>query len=250
MFAASQEVRVEHLQNNAMELVYLICSIISQPVEILLRWSYGSRYFPLPVTFFSAAMMLLLPALISLFTNFMHMIPLLSFPPTPGMFGLGDFARIYFAATAIHGVRQWRRMIDPSREMHSRFEGPALRLFAFLPRGSKFWWTRLLWEPLLIVVTSIVLQDLFIAQPPLVLYLRFAALALFMKNFVSWFRSYEVTRDILDVAYSGPAIGKLVENQATEEDLIPFHIASFPKNLDPEVRQAAAERIARNYRQE
>jgi hypothetical protein len=40
-----------------------ICSIISMPVEMLIRPQYGTRYFSVPVTFFSGALMLLLPAL-------------------------------------------------------------------------------------------------------------------------------------------------------------------------------------------
>ena len=59
MFGASEEMRVEHLQNNALEFVYAFCSVVSQPVEILLRPWYGTRFYPVPVTFFSSAMMVL-----------------------------------------------------------------------------------------------------------------------------------------------------------------------------------------------
>ena len=78
-------------------------------------------------------------------------------------------------------------------------------------------------------------------------YLHFAALTLAMKNFISWFRTWEYLRKILDMRNVAPAISKLVENKATEEDLAPMHLASFPKNLDPEIRQAAASHIARLY---
>lgn len=247
MFGASEEMRVEHLQNNAMEFVYALCSVIAQPVEIILRPGYGTRYYPAPITFFSASMMLILPGIISLFSNFMHMIPLLHVPPAPGMFSLGDYARVYFLLSAVHGVRLWRRMIDPARETHSEFEGDALPVFQMLPKGKSFWFVRLVYEPGLLLTASIVLSDLFIAQPDLSLYLKLAALALLMKNFIAWFRAWEYIRRLLDVRNAGPAIARLVDNEATEEDLAPIHLVSFPKNIDPEIRQAAARQIARAY---
>jgi hypothetical protein len=246
MFGASEEMRVEHLQNNAMEFVYALCSVVSQPVEILLRPWYGTRYFAVPVTFFSSAMMVLLPAVMLLLSNFMHMIPLLNVPAPVGMFGLADFAKVYFLASTIHGVRLWRRMIHMEREQHSEYEGPALPFFQVLPKGKSFWFTRIVLEPALIFVLSIVLADLFIAQMDLWLYLRFAALALLMKNFIAWFRAWEYLRRLMDVHISAPLINKLVKNEASEEELATIHLASFPRNIDPEVRQAAIAHVARN----
>jgi len=247
MFGASEEMRVEHLQNNAMEFVYALCSVIGKPVEVILRPGYGTRYFPAPIQFFSMAMMLLLPAVMSLIGNFMQMIPLLQVPHPVGMFGLGDYARLYFLICAIHGVRVWRRMINPSLELHSEYEGPALPFFQILPKGKSFWFVRVILEPAFVLLASIVLQDLFIAQPSLALYLKLAAIALLMKNFISWYRAWEYIRRLLDMRNAGPAIGKLVNNEATEEDLAPMHLASFPKNIDPEIRRAAAMQIARSY---
>ncbi|HTV53590.1 MAG TPA: hypothetical protein VMI06_01605 [Terriglobia bacterium] len=247
MFGASEEVRVEHLQNNAMEFVYALCSVIAQPVEIMLRPGYGTRYFAAPITFFSAAMMLILPGIIALFTSFTRMIPLLQVPQAAGMFSLGDYAKVYFLLSAIHGVRLWRRMIDPSRERHSEYEGPALPFFQVLPKGRSFWFVRVVLEPAVVLLAAIVMKDLFIAQPDLALYLRIAALALLMKNFIAWFRAWEYIRKLLDIRIAGPAINKLIDNEATEEDLAPLHLVSFPKNIDPEIRQAAARQIARAY---
>ena len=247
MFGASDEMRVEHLQNNALEFVYALTSVISQPVEIILRPGYGTRYFQPPIQFFSMAMMLLLPGIILLFTNFMHMIPLLNVPPSPGMFSLGDFAKVYFLLAVVHGVRTWRRMIDPAREQHSEFEGPPLPFFHLLPKGRSFWFVRLVYEPALLLLAGIVLSDFYIAQPDLSIYLKLAAIALLMKNFIAWFRAWEYIRRLLDMRIAGPAIAKLVDDEATEEDLAPLHLASFPKNLDPEIRKAAATQIARAY---
>ncbi|NYF52450.1 hypothetical protein [Tunturiibacter gelidoferens] len=250
MFGASEEMRIEHLQNNAMELVHTLCSIIAQPVEVALRPAYGTRYYAVPVTFFSAAMMLILPGIIMLFSNFMHMIPLLNIPPTPGMFGLGDYAKVYFLIMAVHGVRLWRRMIHMENEIHSEYEGPALPFFQILPKGKSFGFVRIVLEPLLVLIVSIVLKDLFIAQPDLALYLKLAALALAVKGFIAWFRSWEFMRITIDTRNAAPVLAKLMDDQATEAELEPLHLASLPKNIDPEIRKATIAHIARNYMQE
>ena len=49
------------MQNIGMNIVETFCSVLSMPVEIILRPWYGTRYFPVPVIFFSAFLMLLLP---------------------------------------------------------------------------------------------------------------------------------------------------------------------------------------------
>jgi len=247
MFGTSEEMRVEHLQNNAMELVYLLCSILCQPIEILLRPWYGTRYFEVPVTFFSAAMMIVGPAIMSLFTNFMQMIPLLRVPHPVGMFGLGDYAKLYFLLCAVHGVRLWRRMIHMEREVHSQYEGPALPFFQLLPRGKSFWFVRVVLEPAVVFIAAIVLQDLFIAQASLARYLKLAAFALLMKQFVAWFRAWEFMRITIDTSNAAPALARLVQDQATETELEPLHLASIPRDINPDIRRAAIAQIARNY---
>ena len=247
MFGTSEEMRVEHLQNNAMELVYLICSIIAQPVEIILRPWYGTRYYPVPVTFFSSSMMLLLPGIMLLFSNFMGMIPLLHVPQPVGMFGLADYAKLYFLLSAIHGFRLWRRMIYMERELHSQYEGPSLPVFQLLPKGKSFWFVRIVLEPAVVFVAAIVLQDLFIAQSNLSFYLKLAALSLLIKQFVAWFRAWEYMRQILDTRNAAPAIARLADDQASEAELEPLHLASIPRNIDPEIRKATIAQIARTY---
>jgi hypothetical protein len=250
MFGASEEMRIEHLQNNAMNIVETICSVICQPVEIILRPQYGTRYFPVPVTFFSASMMLLLPGVMLLFSNFMNMIPLLHAPQPVGMFGLADYAKLYFLLSAVHGVRLWRRMIHMEREQHSQYEGPALPFFQLLPKGRSFWITRILLEPAFVLVVAVVLQDLFIAQSNLAIYLKLAALALLIKQFIAWFRAWETMRITLDTHIAAPAIARFMNDQATETELEPLHLASIPRNIDPEIRKATIAQIARNYSQE
>jgi hypothetical protein len=68
-----------------------------------------------------------------------------------------------------------------------------------------------------------------------------------VKNFVSWFNAWQFLRQAIDTRNSAPILAKLVENQATEDDLAALHIASFPKNVDPEIRQSAAVHLARVF---
>jgi len=50
--------------------------------------------------------------------------------------------------------------------------------------------------------------------------------------------------------FAGPTIAKLSENQATDEDLATIHLASFPKNLSTDLREAAVSHIARAFSHE
>jgi len=247
MFGASEEIHVEHLQNNAMNIVWAACSVVAQPIEILLRPWYSSRYFPIPVTFFSVAMMMSLPLILAAFNLLGGIIPFLHVQQSLGMFDIGTLAQVYFLVSAIHAFRLWRRMIRPETELHSEFEGPALPFFRLLPKGNSWWFVRIVLEPATVLITAIVLQDLHIFQASLGFYLRFAALALFVKNWIGWYRGWQYVRNLLDQRNAGPLIGKLVDNTATEEELAPIHLASFPKNLSPEIRAAAVTQLANTY---
>jgi hypothetical protein len=247
MFGASEETHVEHLQNTGIDFVQTVSSVFCDGVEVILRPASGTRYTPPAVQFFSMTLMAVGSAILTLLSNFMQMIPLVQVHRQVGMFGLADYAKFYFLICAIHGVRKWRRMINPALELHSEYEGPALPFFRWLPNGSSFWFVRIVLEPVFVWLVSIVLADLFIAQQDLVIYLRVAAFALLAKNFISWFRAWEYIRKILDMRNAGPIIAKLVENDATPEELAPMHLASFPKNIDPQVRKAAAIQIAQRY---
>jgi hypothetical protein len=193
-------------------------------------------------------MMLILPVVVAAFASAAQMIPFLNIPWLQGMFGLTELAQLYFVVSVVHAVRLGRRIMNPASELHSKFEGPALWFFRLLPKGTKFYFTRIVWEPAFVLLLAIVLQDFFIIQGPLSLYLKFAALALFVKNFISWFRAYAYIRRLLNVRNSAPVINRLVSGNATDEELAPIGLASFPKNLDPEIRQAAVAQIAHRYR--
>jgi len=233
----SGALNMEHLQNTSLNFVETICAIVSMPVEMLIRPQYGTMYFPVPVVFCCGILMLLLPAVSSAWTSLTQMVPFFHYPPPLGLFDFGALAKLYYLLSAVHGYRLWQRM---EREQHSQYEGPPLPFFAILPKGQSFWFTRIVLEPCFVFLAATVLEDLFIVQPSLGAYLHCAGLALAMKNFVSYFRSWRGLRKILDIQNSAPAIVRLVENKSTPEDEATLHIASFPKNLDPQIRRAAA----------
>ena len=162
-----------------------------------------------------------------------------------GLFSIGSLSKLYFLLSFVHGIRLYRRMIDMSREQNSEFEGPPLPFFHLLPGSGSFWFTRIVLEPAVVFVAATLLEGIFIFQSGLSTYLHFAALALAMKNFIGWYKAWEYLRQLMDMRFAAPIIAKLVENQATEDDLAPIHLASFPKNLSPDIRQAAVSHIAR-----
>jgi hypothetical protein len=244
----SGAMNVEHLQSSAINGVEFICSVVAMPVEMMaIRPWHGTRYFGLPVVFFSSLLMIALPIIGMVATSVQQMIPFTHFAPPRGMFGFADFAKLYFLMLLIHSVRLARRMLKPETEMHSEYEGPALPVFAVLPKGRSFWFTRIAWEPVFVFVASIVLSDLFIVQPGLCIYLRIAAFMLAIKEITGWYRSWEFVRKILDMRNAAPALARLVDDTATEEDLAPIHLASFPRNIAPDVRREAATHIARAF---
>jgi hypothetical protein len=238
---------INQLQETAMNVVENFCGVICRPVELILRPWHGTRYFPVPVIFFSTAMMIFLPIFSAVARGAISMIPLVRMTIPIGLFDIGSLAKLYFLLSVIHGIRLYRRMIDMSRETNSHFEGPPLPFFALLPKSSNFWFCRIVLEPAFLIVAAMVLEHLFIVQSGLATFLEFSAVALAMKNFIGWYRAWEYIRNLMDMRFAGPIIAKLAENRATEEDLATVHLASFPKNLAPDIRQAAVSHIARAF---
>jgi hypothetical protein len=236
-----------HLHNSALNIVETICGSISRPIELVLRPWHGSRYFQVPVIGLSTLLMILLPVISALLTGIAGMIPFSHPALSIGMFDMASFAKLYFLLSAIHGIRIYRRMVHMHLEEHSVYEGPALPFFQLLPRGRSFWLVRIVFEPALVLIAAIALQDLFIIQSGLATFLEISAAALALRNFVSWFRAWEYLRDLIDAKNAGPILSKLIENTATEDDLASINLASFPKDVAPEIRQQAATTIARAY---
>jgi hypothetical protein len=243
----SGNLNVAHLHNSALNIVEAACGVVSRPLELVLRPWHGTRYFPVPIIALSTLMLIVLPAISAMAAGIAAMIPF-SHPARPvGIFDIMSFAKLYFLLSAIHCFRLYRRMVHMHLEDHSNFEGPALPFFQLIPWSRSFWLTRIVLEPAFVLLTAIVLQDLFIIQSGLAIYLQLAAVALAMKNFVSWYRAWEYLRDLLDARNAGPILASLVENKATDEELASINLASFPKDVSPEIRTQAAITIARAY---
>jgi hypothetical protein len=138
-------------------------------------------------------------------------------------------------------------MLTPSRETNSRFEGDALPFFRLIPGGGKFWLTRIVLEPIVLVLTAGVMERLFIFESGLATYCYCAALALAMKSFIGWYRAWEYIRNLMDMRFAAPIVAKLADNRATQDDLAVLHLASFPEGLAPDIREAAVAHIAHAF---
>jgi hypothetical protein len=242
-----QSPNLEQLHRIAINLVEFFCSIIAMPIEIIIRWQYGTRYFPIPVVFLSTMMMVFLPLLSQAADGVARMIPFHgAAPPPPGMFSFANFASLYFFLSFLHGFRVWRRMAYPELEHLSRWEGPPLPFFYLLPGARSHWVLRILIEPVSLFVSSIFLEHAFIIQSGLATYIRVAAVALVFKNFIFWYRAWEFIRDYLDNANMAPIVAALMQNKASPQDLAKIHLATFPK-ASPGLMAGVAARIAQAF---
>ena len=178
------------------------------------------------------------------------MIPFTHFQPPRGMFSMGDFAELYFLLSLFHGLRIYRLMIWPEKELHSELKGPHGFFIRLIPGTSSWWLTRIAIEPALIFIAATVLESIYIIQSGLSADLHVAAFALLMKNFIAWYRSWEFLRRILDSRAAGPIIARLVDDTASQDELAQIHLANFPKNISSELRTTAAIHIARAFNAE
>lgn len=237
---------IEQIQQGAMNVVETFCSVFAMPVEIILRPKYGSRFFPPAIIFFSSVVMLVMPmisAAVSSFSSPLLMAARIQRPEA--LFDIASLSKLYFPLCLIHGFRVYRRMFKPQLEDHSRYEGPPLFFINLIPGSGNFWLTRIVIEPALVLVAATLLQGMFIFQPGLAHFLQFSALCLCMKSFISWYRSFQFLRDVLDARKAGPIIGRFVENTASQDELNSLHLASLPKDISPDLRRSTAVHIAR-----
>jgi hypothetical protein len=242
-----QNMSFDQLQDYAMGVIHTICGSFSRPIEMILRPWHGSRYFNVAQITLSTLGMLILPTFIAVGETATSLIPFSHPARSIGLFDIGSFSRLFFLLSLIHGFRIYRRMIKPETELHSRWEGPPLFFFRFLPKSDSVYFVRIVLEPLFVFIAATILANLTIITPGLCLFLHFSALCLALKEFVVWYANFIYFRDILDSRAMGPIISKLLDDSATQEDLAPAHLASFPKGISPELRQDAAYYIARKY---
>jgi hypothetical protein len=245
--AQTGQMSIGQMHETAMNVIYNVSSIVVMPVEMLLRPQYGTRYFPAPIAFFSLIFMILLSTFFGIVGTIGSMIPFVHISGPSGMFGLGSITQFFFLGNFIHGFRTWRLMIHPEREMNSTYEGPPLPFFRLIPKAGNFWLCRICIEPAFVFVASLILGNMGILQPSAVLYFEVSALMLAMKQYVSWYQSWSYIRNLMDMKNAGPQIAKLVDNTATEEELAQVHLASFPKNLSPDIRKATVAHIAKAF---
>lgn len=237
---------VDQLQNTAMNVVELFCAVFSMPIDVILRFRYGSRYFPPTVMFFAWVVMLFLPmvaATASPFSSPLFMAARIQQPQA--LFDIDSLSKLFFLLCAVHGVRSYRLMFKMELEQNSRYEGPPLFFFNLLPWSNSFWFCRIVIEPAFVLLVATFLERLLIFSPGLAHYLQFAALCLTMKNFIGWFKAWEFLREILDARYAGPVIAKFVDNTASQDELNSLHLSSLPKDISPELRRSTAIHIAR-----
>jgi hypothetical protein len=235
---------IHEIQNTMINVVYNFTSIVTMPVEMAIRPRYGSRYFAPAIAFFSAVMMLVVPVFFSFAGALTHMIPFARFQTSFGLIGMAGLSRLFFLGSFVHGFRIWRRMLYMELEESSVYEGPPLPFFTWIP-GSSFWKIRIIYEPAFIFALSLVLPNFFILEPSAAHFLTLSAVLLAMKQYVAWYQQWEFLRDLMDARFAGPIIARLSENRASDEDLATVHLASFPKDLSPDIRQAAVSHIAR-----
>jgi hypothetical protein len=51
----------------------------------------------------------------------------------------------------------------------------------------------------------------------------------------------------MDMKFAGPIIAKLADGSSDDDELGSINLASFPKNLPPDIRKAAVRHIARAF---
>jgi hypothetical protein len=235
---------IDQFQNSMINVVYNFCSIFTTPVEMALRPNYGTRYFSPVILFLTSVMMMLLPLFSAMADGFSHMLPFARFAGAAGIFAIGSLSKLYFFGSFIHGIRTWWRMLHMEREENSTYEGPPLPIFRIFP--CSFWVTRIIIEPVFLFLISVVLQNFFVLQSSAAHYLAFAAIMLAMKQYVAWYRQWEFLRNLMDMRNAGPLIAKIVDNQASDDDLATIHLAST-KNLPEDLRRDFTSHIARVF---
>lgn len=246
----SSPLNINNLQDGAENLLLFAASIVAKTADMIVRPFFGTRYYPPAVDAFAFLFLLLIAAIHSAFFSLTHVIPFVAAPPPPpGMLDLWWLVKISFLAQIFHRARLLRRMIDFSKERFSWYEGPALPFMPLIPGSKSFWRTRIFIEPALVFITASVLQHVFIFQSSLATFIQVSAVALSVKQSLHWYTTWEVTRDVIDGLNGGPIMNDFIEGRATEEELVPLHLASFPKDTTPETRRAAAIQVARAYGQ-
>lgn len=212
---------------------------------MILRPYAGTTYYSPTEIFGSTLLMLLLPAFASVTTAASQLIPLLHIPAPHGIFNLWSMSKLFFLLSLFHGIRHWRLMIHPELEKVSWFEGPPLPLCRLFPGRESFWKTRILWEPLVTLAASVILQHFLIITSDLAWYLRLAAFMLAMKQFIAWYLAWMGIRQHLYATFVGPIFAKIIEGKSSADERAIVHLASLPGDLPSDVKRQVIANFAR-----
>jgi hypothetical protein len=148
----------------------------------------------------------------------------------------------------VHAIRLKKLMFHMHLEKNSYFEGPALPFFSLIPWfRERFHATRIVAEPLVVLLASVVLQDLFIIQPGVAIFMRVAALALSLQAYISYHQRWLYFRDIFDGQAIAPVLADLSTGKATRAELEVFHLAGFPKDVPEHIRAEATARMVSTF---
>jgi hypothetical protein len=240
-----QQMNPNTLQDRARNIVYGFCTVFTCPVEVIIRPWYGTRYFGPFIPLLSLFTLFALAGLAEFTTPFTSPLFMAARMERPHeLFDLGSLCHLFLLLLLLHGIRLYRRAIHMHLEKHSRFEGPALFFFQLVPGGKNIWVTRIFLEPLFVFLTASLLHRLFIITSPLESYLWLSAACLALKNFLVWRIQRDFIRDILDIQNAAPIIVDLVQDMASDKQLEPIHLASFPKDIPADIRRAAVTYMA------
>ncbi len=246
MHSPQQEVmNTSALQNKARSIVYGFCSIFTMPVDVIIRPRYGTRYYQPFIPLFALATLFGLGGLTEIATPFSSPLFMAARIQRPHeLFDLSSFCHLFMLLLFVHGIRLYRLTIHMHLEKQSQWEGPALFFFQLIPGGKSPWKTRICLEPLFVVLTASLLHRLFIITSALESYLFFAAVCLALKSFLVWRVQKDFMRDILDMQNMAPIIADLAQDKATEKQLEPIHLASFPKDIPADTRRSTVAYMA------
>jgi hypothetical protein len=233
---------IQQLQELGLNLTSMFCGIWTLPLESALRPWYGTRYFDPLVSMGACILMLMLPLVAEIPDMVRSIIPFsrMHYTGISAVMGLGGIAELFFLGTFIHSLRLWRRMVHPERELHSEFVGPSvIPFFRLLPKGKSFYFVRIVYEPLFLVTSAIVLSDFHILTLGAARYVFFSGILLSVKNSIDWWRAWLFIRILLDAKFAAPIVAGMAEGKATDDELASINMASFPKNLPAEIKTAA-----------
>jgi hypothetical protein len=203
----NQPISIEGMVNT----VFNFSSIVSMPVEMQFHPFHGTRFYSPLVILMSTVMMLIVP---TFFT----------FGDNDGLIGMGTIQKWFFVALAAHGIRKFRLILHPKKEINSYAANDHWFFFNWLPKAS-FWKIRIVYEPLFLVAASITLQNLFVITGGAGNFLIVSAVFLAMKNYTHWYMQWEFLRDPGDIRSVGPIIAERLDKQGMEES------NELPKNV-------------------